>query len=141
MIDTQAIRRELKIIEASLAHVYALLKQQEARSKEQAIYPYRERKLRTQEARMGLHPLCLAVRKVRAKLRLSQTEMAEKVLTHEQTISRFERGTQLPRSTQALSLLRGAAREAGLKKEANLFSRAIAERMFRHTHKQPPAAA
>ena len=51
---------------------------------------------------------------MRAKLRLSQQELAGKLDIAPMTLSRFERGVQVPRDADVLANLRNVASSSGL---------------------------
>jgi transcriptional regulator with XRE-family HTH domain len=72
--------------------------------------------------------LCAAVFRIRKALGLSQERMARETGIASMTLSRFERGAQVPRDRAVLALLRDLAIRAQLRDEAGLFLRAFENR-------------
>src|SRR4051794_26679512 len=72
-----------------------------------------------------LHALCVAVKRVRTTAGLSQERFAREYGIATQTVSRFERGIQVPVDSLVLRRLHLAALNAGLPTDANLFWEAI----------------
>jgi len=82
-------------------------------------------RIRNPKPRPDIHPLCAAVRNLRAKMRLSQQEMAAKLDIAPMTLSRFERGAQVPRDAEVLVSLRNAAQSSHLAEEFLTFQGAV----------------
>jgi transcriptional regulator with XRE-family HTH domain len=78
-------------------------------------------RIRKPKPKPDIDPLCAAVRSLRAKLRLSQEEMAAKLKIAPMTLSRFERGVQVPRDREVLDRLMEEALSVGLSEEYGLF--------------------
>jgi transcriptional regulator with XRE-family HTH domain len=75
-----------------------------------------------------LPPLCAAVKTIRRTLGLTQEKFAQSVQLAVMTISRFERGRQVPTEHYVLERLSHAAADAGLEEEETLFTNAITKR-------------
>jgi transcriptional regulator with XRE-family HTH domain len=73
-------------------------------------------------------PLCACVKNIRKAYGESQPRFAERVGLASLTISRFERGVQIPSDSGTLFRLAEAARNKGLTEEAKQFEFAIRER-------------
>ena len=96
-------------------------------------------KIRKPKPKPDIHPLCAAVRSLRAKMRLSQQELAAQLDIAPMTLSRFERGTQVPRDPEVLARLRKVAESSpGLATEFLTFHSAFLAAMER---KSPYEAA
>ena len=74
-----------------------------------------------------LHPLCLAVRKIRERSGESQDQFASRLKMGAMTISRFERGVAVPRDAVTLQKLASAAEAVELTAEAGQFAAAYTE--------------
>jgi transcriptional regulator with XRE-family HTH domain len=85
----------------------------------------RFRKPKSKPDAPDVHVLCAAVRSLRAKLRLSQQEMAARLNIAPMTLSRFERGVQVPRDTEVLISLRNTAQSSHLGEEFLNFQGAV----------------
>src|SRR5215469_946241 len=84
-------------------------------------------RVRKPKPKPDLHPMCAAVRSLRAKMRLSQEEMALKVGIAPMTLSRFERGAQIPKDMDVLVKLRNVCQGSfNFVPEFMTFQRAIA---------------
>jgi transcriptional regulator with XRE-family HTH domain len=66
------------------------------------------KRIRKPKPKPDIDPLCAAVRRLRAEARLSQKELAAKLGIAPMTLSRFERGVQVPRDIEVLTRLRDA---------------------------------
>jgi transcriptional regulator with XRE-family HTH domain len=88
-------------------------------------------RIRKPKPKPDTHPVCAAVRSMRAKLRLSQQELADLLHLAPMTVSRFERGVQVPRDAEVLRSLRDAAHSsAALAEEYEVFRRESTFRFF-----------
>jgi transcriptional regulator with XRE-family HTH domain len=89
-----------------------------------------------------IDPLCRAVKAVRTAAGWSQEKMAQEILLSTMTLSRFERGVQIPRDYLVLLRLHEAAQEANCPEEAQVFQNALrdAPRGIWHTQSEMETA-
>jgi transcriptional regulator with XRE-family HTH domain len=80
---------------------------------------------RKPRSRRATPPLCLAVRRTRQALHLTQDAFAQQIGTAVMTLSKWERGVHQPTDPAALLRLRQAAASAGLAAEQKLFDESL----------------
>ena len=89
-----------------------------------------------------IDPLCRAVKAVRTAAGWSQEKMAREILLSTMTLSRFERGVQIPRDYLVLLRLYQAAQDANCPEEEQVFQDALrdAPRGIWHTQSEMETA-
>src|SRR5215471_101816 len=88
-----------------------------------------------------LPELCAAVREVRNAYDESEEQFARRVELAGQTVSRFERGRQIPTDFHVLKRLAASAQAMGLAKETELFEQAARQAIVRLGEIRSPLAS